>query len=165
MLVSWLAEGARRKSTTTLATRTRIPIVRSFLRSIRCAAAHARPAYKQHLILVSLASQTHQTLASYTVLHHAQRSSLAVRIKRDASAFIFVYSRDAHSFLRLRAGGNGTAGAAMAVLVSSPDPTYERGWGLGTRLRPYRILRGEKWRRLDSNLRMRYRMAPPSGSP
>ena len=42
-----------------------------------------------------------------------------------------------------RAGGNGTAGTAMAV------PVFE----------------GEKWRRLDSNLRVRYRMASPSGSP
>ena len=41
-----------------------------------------------------------------------------------------------------RAGGNGTAGTAMA----------------------YRFLREKKWRRLDTNLRMRYRMASPSGS-
>ena len=40
-----------------------------------------------------------------------------------------------------RAGGNGTAGTAMAVPV----------------------LREKKWRRLDSNLRVRYRMASPSG--
>ena len=39
--------------------------------------------------------------------------------------------------------GNGTAGMAMAV------PVFE----------------GEKWRRLDSNLCVRYRMASPSGSP
>ena len=37
---------------------------------------------------------------------------------------------------KYRAGGNGTAGTAMAV------PVFE----------------GEKWRRLDSNLRVRYRM-------
>ena len=130
VLVSWLAEGARRKSTTTLATRTRIPIVRSFLRSIRCAAAHARPAYKQHLILVSLASQTHQTLASYTVLHHAQRSSLAVRIKRDASAFIFVYSRDAHSFLRQgRRQRYGRSGHGRTSLVPRPHRRARVGSG------------------------------------
>ena len=46
---------------------------------------------------------------------------------------------DCHS----RAGGNGMAGTAVAV------PVFE----------------GEKWRRLDSNLRVRYRMASPSGSP
>ena len=40
-----------------------------------------------------------------------------------------------------RAGGNGTAGTAMAVPV----------------------LREKKWRCLDSNLRVRYRMASPSG--
>ena len=43
----------------------------------------------------------------------------------------------------IRAGGKGTAGTAMAV----PD------------------LREKKWRRLDSNLRMRYRVASPSSSP
>ena len=37
----------------------------------------------------------------------------------------------------IKAGGNGTAGTAMAVPVFG----------------------GEKWRRLDSNLRVRYRMA------
>ena len=42
-----------------------------------------------------------------------------------------------------RAGGNGTASTAMAV------PDFE----------------GKKWCRLDSNLRMRYRVASPSGSP
>ena len=30
---------------------------------------------------------------------------------------------------------------------------------------PYRFLREEKWRRLDSNLRVRYRVASPSSSP
>ena len=44
---------------------------------------------------------------------------------------------------RPRAGGNGTAGTAMAV------PVFE----------------GEKWRHLDSNLRVRYRMASLSGLP
>ena len=42
----------------------------------------------------------------------------------------------------VRAGGNGTAGTAMAV------PVFE----------------GKKCRRLDSILRVRYRMASPSGS-
>ena len=42
-----------------------------------------------------------------------------------------------------RAGGNGTARMAMAV------PVFE----------------GEKQRRLDSNLRVRYRMGSSSGSP
>ena len=41
-----------------------------------------------------------------------------------------------------RAGGNGTAGTAMAV------PVFE----------------GEKWRRFDSNLCVRYRMASPDSS-
>ena len=44
----------------------------------------------------------------------------------------------------IRAGGNGTAGTAMAV------PVFE----------------GKKWRRLDSNLAcMRYRMSSLSASP
>ena len=30
---------------------------------------------------------------------------------------------------------------------------------------PYRFLREKKWRRLDSNLRVRYRVASPSSSP
>ena len=42
-----------------------------------------------------------------------------------------------------RAGGKGTAGTAMAVPV----------------------LREKKWRRLDSNLRVRYRVASPSSLP
>ena len=41
-----------------------------------------------------------------------------------------------------RAGGNGTAGTAMAV------PVFE----------------GEKWRRLDSNFNLRYRMSSLSAS-
>ena len=42
-----------------------------------------------------------------------------------------------------RAGGNGTAGTAIAILV----------------------FEGEKWRHLDFNLCVRYRMASPSGLP
>ena len=30
---------------------------------------------------------------------------------------------------------------------------------------PYQFLKGKKWRRLDSNLRVRYRVASPSSSP
>ena len=47
---------------------------------------------------------------------------------------------------------NGISQAGQAAMVRPVRP-----W-------PYRFLRGEKWRRLDCNLRVRYRMASPSGS-
>ena len=68
------------------------------------------------------------------------------------SVFASVTSLDSAAFLLptmsrfagpARAGGKGTAGTAMAVPV----------------------LREKKWRRLDSNLRVRYRVASPSSSP
>jgi len=58
--------------------------------------------------------------------------------------------------------GNASA-HALCHTMARPSVCFDlwdRAGGNGT----YRFLREKKWRRLDSNLRGRYRMASPSGS-